>query len=121
VNPVKPPGTECAFSSTFNLARPEPSWPALRRLLKVRVKSPPVDGAANDELVRFLAEALGVTRSTGGVVAGHSGRRKTVRRSGNQRVDADGGWGSRGIDALAMIGGPGQSIVAICADCGHVK
>jgi uncharacterized protein len=47
--------------------------------LKVRLKSPPVDGAANDELVGFLARQLGVSRSRVELVAGHTGRRKTVR------------------------------------------
>jgi hypothetical protein len=50
--------------------------------LKVRLKSPPVDGAANAELVRFLAERLGVARVDVELVAGHSGRRKTVRVRG---------------------------------------
>ena len=57
--------------------------------LKVRVKSPPVDGAANEELVRFLAEALSVSRSALELVAGHSGRRKTVRVLGISVVDAE--------------------------------
>ena len=47
--------------------------------LKVRLKSPPVDGAANQELVRFLAETLEVSRNDVLLVAGHAGRRKTVR------------------------------------------
>ena len=50
--------------------------------LKLRIKSPPVDGSANDELVRFLAESLGVPRTRVELVAGHTGRRKTVRVSG---------------------------------------
>jgi len=50
--------------------------------LKLRIKSPPVDGSANDELVRFLAESLGVPRARVELVAGHTGRRKTVRVSG---------------------------------------
>jgi len=50
--------------------------------LKVRIKSPPVDGSANDELVRFLAKSLGVPRARVELVAGHRGRRKTVRVSG---------------------------------------
>ena len=32
--------------------------------LKVRVAAPPVDGEANEELVSFLAKALGIPRST---------------------------------------------------------
>jgi uncharacterized protein len=56
--------------------------------LKVRLKSPPVDGAANEELVRFLAERLGVPRSSVALVAGHSGRRKTVRVAGVSAEDA---------------------------------
>ncbi len=46
--------------------------------LRVRVAAPPVDGAANDELVRFLARMLGVPRSAVAVTAGAAGRRKTV-------------------------------------------
>jgi uncharacterized protein len=50
--------------------------------LKIRVAAPPVDGAANDTLVRFLAELLGVPRSSVAVTAGGSGRVKTVAVSG---------------------------------------
>ena len=56
--------------------------------LKIRLKSPPVDGAANDELVRFLAEALEVPRSRIELVTGHTGRRKTVRVAGIDVEDA---------------------------------
>ena len=46
--------------------------------LKVRIAAPPVDGAANLELIRFLAELLGVSRAAVQLVAGHSGRTKSV-------------------------------------------
>lgn len=46
--------------------------------LKIRLAAPPVDGAANEELVRFFAERLGVPRSRIALVAGHSSRRKTL-------------------------------------------
>ena len=46
--------------------------------IKVRVAAPPVDGAANAELVRFLAELLGVARAAVEIVSGESGRRKVV-------------------------------------------
>ena len=56
--------------------------------LKVRLKSPPVDGAANQELVRFLAERIGVPPGNVELVAGHSGRKKTVRIKGVSAEDA---------------------------------
>jgi uncharacterized protein len=46
--------------------------------LKIRVAAPPVDGAANDELVRFLAERLGVRRAQVRVAAGVAGRDKRI-------------------------------------------
>ena len=45
---------------------------------KVRLAAPPVDGAANEELVRFLAARLGVPRRAIHLVTGRTGRRKTV-------------------------------------------
>ena len=50
--------------------------------LKVRVAAPPVDGAANSELVRFLARALQVPASGVEVVAGHASKSKLVRARG---------------------------------------
>lgn len=46
--------------------------------IKVRLAAPPVGGAANEELVRFLADRLGVPRQAVRIAAGASGRRKTV-------------------------------------------
>ena len=50
--------------------------------LKVRLAAPPVDGEANDELVRFLAKTLGVPKSAVTIVRGATGRRKVVRVAG---------------------------------------
>lgn len=50
--------------------------------LKVQLAAPPVDGAANAELERFLAAELGVPRAAVEIAAGHGGRRKTVVVSG---------------------------------------
>jgi hypothetical protein len=47
--------------------------------LKIRLSAPPVDGAANEALIRFLADALGVPRGAVNVAAGHASRSKTVR------------------------------------------
>lgn len=50
--------------------------------LKVRLKSPPVDGAANEELLRFLAGMLEVPRATLSLVRGGSSRAKTIQVTG---------------------------------------
>ncbi len=50
--------------------------------LKVRVAAPPVDGEANNALVRFLAKKVGIPRRDVTIVRGQGGRRKTVRLRG---------------------------------------
>jgi len=50
--------------------------------LKVRLAAPPVEGAANEELVRFLARLLGVPKSAVRVVSGETGRNKMVEVEG---------------------------------------
>lgn len=50
--------------------------------LRIRVAAPPVDGAANEALVRFLADRLGVSRSAVSITGGASGRSKLVRIGG---------------------------------------
>lgn len=50
--------------------------------LKIRLAAPPVDGAANEALVGFLAKQLGVPQSAVRLIAGMAGRRKTVKVEG---------------------------------------
>lgn len=47
--------------------------------LKIRVALPAVEGKANEELRRFLAESFGVPQRNVTLVRGEAGRRKTVR------------------------------------------
>jgi len=54
--------------------------------VKIRLAAPPVDGAANAELVRFLAARLKVPAARVTIVGGESGRRKIVAING---MDAD--------------------------------
>ncbi len=46
--------------------------------LKIQLTAPPVEGQANDALVRFLADALGVARAQVHIVGGPANKRKTV-------------------------------------------
>jgi uncharacterized protein (TIGR00251 family) len=46
--------------------------------IKLRVAAPPVEGRANAEAERYVAELLGVTASDVSVVRGASSRSKTV-------------------------------------------
>lgn len=50
--------------------------------LKVRLAAPPVDGAANEALVRFLAERLDVPRSAVRLQAGATARTKVLAVTG---------------------------------------
>jgi len=55
--------------------------------LKVRVAAPPVEGAANAELTRFLAKRLGVSAGSVEIVGGHTSKTKVVRAAGAQAED----------------------------------
>jgi uncharacterized protein len=74
-------GVSLAVVVTPRASRTELAGVAEGRL-RIRVAAPPVAGAANDELVRFLAKALGLPRSALTVTAGLAGRRKTVVAAG---------------------------------------
>jgi hypothetical protein len=47
-------------------------------IVKIKLAAPPVDGAANEELVRFVAASVGVPRSAVTIASGASGRRKII-------------------------------------------
>ena len=50
--------------------------------LVVRLTAPPVEGAANEALARFLGRTLGIAPSAVRVVSGASGRNKVVSVAG---------------------------------------
>jgi len=56
--------------------------------LKIRIAAPPTEGAANDELIRFLAERLQIPRRAITITGGSSSRRKTVVISGIETTAA---------------------------------
>jgi uncharacterized protein (TIGR00251 family) len=53
--------------------------------LRVRVAAPPVEGAANEELVRLLARAFGVAVRAVEITSGHASKSKVVRVVGGER------------------------------------
>ena len=50
--------------------------------LKIRLAAPPVDGKANEALVRFIAEALNLPKSAVNLKSGQTSRRKVLEVSG---------------------------------------
>ena len=60
--------------------------------LKIRLAAPPVDGKANAELLRFLADAFAVALRQVTLVRSETARRKTVRVDA-PRARPDRDWG----------------------------
>ena len=56
--------------------------------LKVRLNAPPVDGKANDALIKWLASELGIARNSLEVVRGKTSRRKQIRLSAEAAAGA---------------------------------
>jgi uncharacterized protein (TIGR00251 family) len=46
--------------------------------LRIRLTAPPVEGAANEALVTFVAKLLGVSKRDIDILSGHGSRRKVV-------------------------------------------
>jgi uncharacterized protein (TIGR00251 family) len=49
--------------------------------LKVRIASPPVDGAANAELIKLLAKTFNVSKSEVEIVGGQTSKNKQIKIS----------------------------------------
>ena len=50
--------------------------------LKIRLAAPPVDGKANEALLRFVVETLGLPKSAVSLKSGQTSRRKVLEISG---------------------------------------
>ena len=50
--------------------------------VKVKLSSPPVDGAANAELIKLFAQKLGVAKSAVAIVSGETSKTKRLRVTG---------------------------------------
>lgn len=56
--------------------------------LKIRLQAQPIEGKANEALVRFLADVLGVSKSAVTITHGHTNKRKIVEVS-TSRLNLD--------------------------------
>ncbi len=50
--------------------------------IKIKLKSPPVENAANEEVIEFFKKLLGVSKSQIQLISGEKSRRKKVLISG---------------------------------------
>jgi hypothetical protein len=48
----------------------------------IRLKAPPVEGRANEELIRFLSEQLRIPKSSVHILSGHNSRFKRLQIDG---------------------------------------
>jgi uncharacterized protein (TIGR00251 family) len=51
-------------------------------IVKIRIAAPAVENAANEALVDFVAEALGVAKRSVRIVSGRASRRKVIEIDG---------------------------------------
>jgi len=65
--------------------------------LLVRVAAPPADGAANESVLRLVADACGVPRRAARLVAGATGRQKLVAVEGVDRAALLERWPDLGV------------------------
>lgn len=56
--------------------------------LQVRVAAPPVKGKANKELIAFLSQILGISKSSLAITKGHTSRSKVIAIDGLNRAEA---------------------------------
>jgi uncharacterized protein (TIGR00251 family) len=54
--------------------------------IKVRIAAPPVEGKANEALIRFLAKEFKISASSVEILKGHHSREKMIRIGGNVKV-----------------------------------
>jgi uncharacterized protein (TIGR00251 family) len=57
--------------------------------LKIRLAAPPVDGEANEELIRLLAKLFGAPRLRIAILSGQTSKNKIVRVSGISVEDVE--------------------------------
>jgi uncharacterized protein len=90
-----PPRNEAATATSFLPIRIQPRASKNEIVLmehggiKIRLTAPPVNGAANEALAKFLSERLSIAKSRVEIVSGHTGREKVIKISGMSREAVD--------------------------------
>ena len=57
------------------------------KLIKIQISSPPVDNAANKELIKFLSKKLNLNKSKIKIIKGEKSRIKTVEIQSDKNKD----------------------------------
>lgn len=55
--------------------------------IKIKLKAPPVDGKANEALIKFLAEFFQVKKSAIEIIRGTTSRKKTVKIVSTKKIN----------------------------------
>ena len=71
--------------------------------IKIQLKAPPVDGAANKTLIGFVADLCGVTKSAVTIELGESGRTKRVKVDGLSDQQLLSVFQAQGLDKSADV------------------
>jgi uncharacterized protein (TIGR00251 family) len=74
---VVPQGIRLALQITPNAKRSE-AVGVFDGMLKIRLQAQPIEGKANEALVRYLAGVLGVPKSAVAITHGHASKRKII-------------------------------------------
>ena len=55
--------------------------------LKLQIQCPPVDGKANNEIIKFLSKTFNVSKSKVGIIKGEKQKTKIIKISGISKKD----------------------------------
>jgi uncharacterized protein (TIGR00251 family) len=58
----------------------------LDNTLKVRLTAPPVDNAANEQLIQIISEETGIKKSFIRIIKGHSSKQKIIELKGVEKI-----------------------------------
>lgn len=63
---VQPGAKKTAYDGEFN------------GCIKIKIKSPPTDGKANEELISFISQSLNLSKKEVGIISGEKSRYKII-------------------------------------------